>query len=148
MCLKQLIISEDCQIFIKNVTHLYKGIFWVRDITSIDIISVRIPCYTDGKIINHNNITLNSKRGDNYNHEKTWNTLDRSITHGKNYNYYPRGRVEINKGKAKIFLNPNLTGEEVIDLIKLDFCLYEDNGICDIKVIPDYSEHYRCYLDE
>lgn len=37
-----------------------------------------------------------------------------NITHGKEYNYYPRGRVEIKGGKAVIYLNPALNSEEML----------------------------------
>ena len=54
-----------------------------------------------------------------------------------------RGRVEIKRnGKAVIFLNPRIDNT-YIDKIKTEFCLTDEP-----KVIYDYSNHYKCYLDE
>lgn len=126
---------------------LYKGIFWYRDISSQDIICAKIPCCPDGTVIAIEGESLNSKHGDNYNHEKTWGGFPGNVTKGKKYNYYPRGRVEIKNGRAKIFLNPNLLDDRVIQMLIAEFGLCEDNGIREIKVITDFSAHYRCYLD-
>ncbi|MGN0169150.1 MAG: hypothetical protein ACI39H_00115 [Lachnospiraceae bacterium] len=118
---------------------VYKGIFWIKDIATGDMICAKIPCDVSGKIIRYSDMPLNSKRGDNYNHEKTWDSFDERVTEGKKFNYYPRGRVEIRKGKAKIYLNPNLLDEKLIALIQDEFLLSYEKGITDIKVIPDYS---------
>ena len=54
-----------------------------------------------------------------------------------------RGRVDItNSGKFRIYMNHNID-ESLISEIKVEFGIREDP-----KVIYDYSEHYKCYLDE
>ena len=133
----------------KNIKHmtklnedseLYRGIFWIKDVdnpTAEWFFQIPTDEYGNSSYI------FNSKKGNTYNHELTWNELHQK----KPYNYYPRGRVEISNGIAKIFINPNLNTEKIINLVKSEFNLTERNGIKKIKVIPDYSEHYKCYLD-
>lgn len=122
-------------------SELYKGIFWIRDIDNpTNELFFQIPTDEYG----NSSSIFNSKKGDTYNHERTWKELYEK----KPFDYYPRGRVEIRNGVARIFLNPNLNTEEIIDLIKREFNLTSRNGIKNIKVFPDYSEHYRCYLDK
>lgn len=124
-----------------------KGIFWIKDIEAMDIVVQKIPCDSLGNIFDSSALNLNSKNHDNYNHKKSWEGFEHNVTDGKEFDYYPRGRVEINKGRAKIFLSPYLATDEVIDVLIRIFALSEQNGINSIQVIPDYSKHYRCYLD-
>lgn len=60
----------------------------------------------------------------------------------KPFDYYPRGRVDINsRGEAVIYMNTNI-GKEIIPKIKTAF------GITIEPIIKyDRSEHYKCYLD-
>lgn len=83
-----------------------------------------------------------AKSGNTYNHKLLWPYV-KPAGCNKPYNYYPRGRVDItNSGKFRIYLNPNID-ESLIPEIKVEFGIREDP-----KVIYDYSEHYKCYLDE
>lgn len=132
----------------RNLHYIYRGIFWIKDIQNCEMICAKIICYTDGTIIDQGDMALNSKHGDNYNHKKTWSSFDKRIVGNRAFNYYPRGRVEIKNGVAKIFLNPHINEEMIIELIKKEFNLISESGITKVKVIPDYSEHYHCYLDE
>lgn len=107
-----------------------KGVFWI----------------IEGKILaipyNKNFSYGVSRSGDTYVHKKIWNFV-RPKGCKKTYNYYPRGRVEIKRnGKSVIFLNPRID-DTYIDNIKTVFCLMDEP-----KVIYDYSNHYKCYLDE
>lgn len=107
-----------------------KGVFWI----------------IEGKILaipyNKNFSYGVSRSGDTYVHKKIWNFV-RPKGCKKTYNYYPRGRVEIKRnGKSVIFLNPRID-DTYIDNIKTAFCLTDEP-----KVIYDYSNHYKCYLDE
>ena len=76
-----------------------------------------------------------------------WNRLPSQLTHSQSYNNYPRGRVEISNGVAKIFLNGNINYQEVIDFIVDEFNLTTHNGVKKVTVIEDNSKHYLCYLD-
>lgn len=83
-----------------------------------------------------------AKSGLTYNHEKLWKYVKPKGCN-KPYNYYPRGRVDItNKGKAVIYLNPNID-EKFIKAIKLEFGIRDEP---DIKY--DFSKHYQCHLDD
>lgn len=144
--LQVIVTGNETEHILENA-EVYKGIFWFRDIQTSEMICVKIPCNVDGSIRMLNSMPLNSKHGDNYNHEKTWNGFAGDIKKGKPYDYFPRGRVEISRGKVKIYLNPHLMDESIIDTIKKEFCLSVERGVKCIQVIPDYSDHYRCYLD-
>ncbi len=88
-----------------------------------------------------------AKSGSTYNHKLVWGQLSKSQTHNKPYNYYPRGRVEIYNGVAKIFLNGNINYEDVITFLKHEFNLTPHKGIKKVRIIEDNSFHYLCYLD-
>ena len=127
---------------------VYKGVFWIKDINNCKGIYSKIPCSADGEVVGQTDMPLNSKHGDNYNHKLTWDSFDKDVVNKKAFDYYPRGRVEIRKGVAKIFLNPHINGEAILETVEREFNLLSENGISRIKVIPDYSEHYHSYLDE
>lgn len=122
-----------------------KGIFWIVDrenlknnepyLFRIPVDPVGIPCP-----LTHIP-PLNSKHGDNYTHKRTWEEyVPAELRGGKPYNYYPRGRVEIkDKGKTKIFLNPDIATEEIIAYIVEKFRLQRR----EVKVIADGSKHYH-----
>jgi hypothetical protein len=136
---------------LKEDIELNKGIFWIKNLDNID--SNKNLCFTIPSDINGNTLididgNYISKNGETFNHEKTWSQLPKDITEGKPFNYFPRGRVEINNGKAIIYLNPNINDEEVKEFIINEFNLYPHNGIKSVRMISDGSEHYKCYLDK
>ena len=110
-----------------------KGIFWV---VHSELLALVVG--TD-----NNEIPLNAKSGDTYNHKSTWDNLPKKITGGFPYNYYPRGRVEIRHDKAIIFLNPNITNDVVIAQVKKKFELPDTETV--IKV--DGSKHYKSIVE-
>lgn len=130
-------------------SNLYKGIFWIAD--KNDPYNNSNYCFKIYSDVNGNAIELDdigvAKSGNTYNHKLVWSQLPKSQTHGKSYNYYPRGRVEIHNGVAKIFLNGNINYEDVITFLKHEFNLTSHNGIKKVQVIEDNSFHYLCYLD-
>lgn len=108
-----------------------KGVFWV-----IDGLLLAFPFRDD-----YFNSGL-AKSGDTYAHKKLWLEV-RPKQCNKSYNYYPRGRIEINsKGKAFLYMNPNID-ESLIAEVMIQFGLTEYP-----KIIYDNSNHYKCYLDE
>ena len=130
---------------------LKKGIFWFTceftrdgeaDFSESEIIYLSIPCNCDGDL--EGRVILNSRNGTTFTHKKSWKELVSNIKELRKHpwNYYPRGRVEIFNGKAKIYLNlmildcPNFK-----DILKRKFNL---NDVY-IQVIPDNSRHYACY---
>ncbi len=129
---------------------LYKGIFWITDMDDIEKNEMiyRIPVDPTGRIDDSFDRTkLNSKKQDNYNHKKMWESLNTKETRNKCFDHYPRGRVEISSGKAVIYATPCICTEQIMDFIRNSFELTGDNGIQKIVVKPDHSEHYKCYLD-
>ena len=131
------------------MTELYKGIFWITDIDdwNAEQLMFRIPVTSMGEVIEPEKLDLNSRNVDNYNHRLLWESLPNKITHNKPYNYYPRGRVEIKRGKAIIYANPNICSDELIDLLVKRFGLNKENGITEVTLKADGSDHYKCYMD-
>ena len=132
-----------------NDRTLAKGIFWIVDTTELEHNApycVRIPCTPSGQSTKMDSSHL-AKSGDTYNHERYWASMPKSLTKGKPFNNYPRGRVEIAHGKATIYLNPHIATDEVVDYIKATFGLTDQNGVTKVLVKVDGSNHYRCHLD-
>lgn len=118
-----------------------KGIFWFvksEGDNEFDILYLDIP--------NDPNFIGNSKNGLTYTHEKTWKDLISGLPgdiKNKNWNYFPRGRVELKNNKATIYLNPNINKPEYQDKIIDAFHLHRIS----YRFIPDGSDHYKSYLD-
>jgi len=135
---------------------LAKGIFWIltddHNLIDYRLLIFSIPCDRYGNPENTHFINMNANSGSTFNHKKTWkNEIENNNNYRpynkKEYDYYPRGRVEVSNGKATIFLNPNINTPEFISLIELEFGL----NTCDIKttrVISDSSKHYQCFIDK
>lgn len=117
---------------------IYKGIFWLIE---GELYTKKLKCDKSGNVIGDGN-GLNSKSGDSFNHRLTWEGLPKNVTHGKEYNYYPRGRVEIKGGKAVIYLNPALNSEEMLAELTRLFGL---DALDFVRVKNDGSRHYRAY---
>ncbi len=119
-----------------------KGIFWCKDMNENPprLITVSVECSFSGEC--EGNVNYSSKSGKNFNHKKEWSKLDKNVTEGYPYNYYPRGRVEIKNGKVTIFLNPDINTDEVLDVILTEFELKDDRRKI-IKVKSDGSNHYQ-----
>lgn len=83
-----------------------------------------------------------AKSGNTYNHKLLWNDV-KPAGCNKPFNYYPRGRVDIsNRGKPIVYMNPNIE-ESLLSDIMVEFGLREKP-----TVRYDYSDHYKCYLDD
>lgn len=129
---------------------LYKGIFWIVDLKNIENnknYCFKIPTNIFGDVLD-NTIQLNAKSGTTFNHEKVWKELPSTLTHNKEYNYYPRGRVELSNGIARIYVNPNIYTDEVKQFLINEFNLLPHNGIKRVDMKADGSDHYKCYLDK
>ena len=133
-------------------TQLYRGIFWITDTDNLyaSAIYFQIPCDCNGNIsgavfeIPEN---MSAKNTDNYNHKKVWNSLPKKITHGKPFDYIPRGRIEIRNGTAIVYHSPYIPQNELKNLLIEKFNLTASNGIRKIRLVADNSSHYRCYLN-
>lgn len=119
-----------------------KGIFWCAnfDTECPELITVSAACDKNGD--SKEPVRFSSKSGNNFNHRPEWERLDRSITAGRPFNYYPRGRVEIKNGKATVFLNPAINKECIVRRIMDAFELMTGELNC-INIKSDGSSHYR-----
>lgn len=116
---------------IKSAKELSRGVFW-----DIDGTLLAFP------FIQNNDSIGVAKSGTTYNHKKLCPDI-KPHKCNEPYNYYPRGRVEINsKGKAIIYMNPNVS-DSLLSEIRQEFGM-----ITEPRIIYDGSEHYKCYLDE
>ena len=119
-----------------------KGIFWCTnfDAECPKLIAVSVACDKNGDA--KEPVQFSSKSGNNFNHRPEWERLDRSITAGRPFNHYPRGRVEIKNGKATVFLNPAINKECIVRRIMDAFELMTGELNC-INIKSDGSSHYR-----
>jgi hypothetical protein len=145
-------ILKESEIHLNEAKQLCSGIFWVLsdnyDLSDYKLLIFDIPCDLNGKPDNTQSIELNSKSGNTYNHKKLWESEVKNNNkyrpyNKKDYNYYPRGRVEISNNKATIFLNSNINKPLFIDEIKEKFGL----SLPEVRINVDGSVHYQCFLD-
>ena len=73
---------------------------------------------------------------------RIWRNLPRKITKGKEFDYFPRGRVEKRNGKYYIFINPLLNIFNIVSEIFRRFDICADDIIY-VKV--DGFKHYEAY---
>ena len=125
-----------------------KGIFWVFITVNDDceeipeIESVSVGCDLNGNALEEADYT--SKSGDNFNHKMEWEKNNGFSRYGRNksIDYFPRGRVEIKKGKIRVFAHPCLIEEEKVRDLIIDS--FELGDIKDkIYWLPDNSIHYQ-----
>lgn len=106
-----------------------------------EILSLPVPCDEDGNPVVP--VSFNSRNGCSNTHKASW----RTVTAGRKelrkipWNYFPRGRVEISRGRAFVFLNPRiLSCGNYLERIKETFGI----ACLDVKVKIDNSAHYQC----
>lgn len=117
-----------------------KGIFWFvkkDEDDELHILYLDIPI--DSEFVG------NSKNGLTYTHEKTWEDLasdEPSEIRNKEWNYFPRGRVEIRNNKATIYLNPHINipmyQESIIKAFNLQRIPH--------RFVSDGSSHYHSIM--
>ena len=113
------------------VDKLYRGIFWIKDIERFASVVIKAECNSNGFFVTVPNFELLAKSGKEFNHQTAWKTLSKAETEGKEYNYYPRGRVEINKNKVTIFLNPDINND--IKTLLDDFVKMQEDSVETLK---------------
>jgi hypothetical protein len=148
-------IVDESGEYLTEAKELSLGIFWVitetRTLDDYKLLAFDIPCDMYGNHQRDPDLQPNAKSGKSYNHKLLWeegikgNSKHRPYNK-KEYNYYPRGRVEISNNKAKIFLNPHINVEKIINNVKHEFGLNPHN-IPTIEAIVDGSTHYQCFID-
>ena len=148
--IKLLILCVIISLIYGGEIDMFKGIFWCYvicfdfDMYTRNLITVKVPCDGDGNPLEK--ADFSSKSGDNFVHKIEWDKISENNRNNHPYNYYPRGRVEINKGKIKIYANPVIIcDEEARGLIVKTFELKEREK--EIKWIADNSKHYQYDID-
>ena len=82
-----------------------------------------------------------AKSGKTYNHKLLWEHVRPAGCHVP-FDYYPRGRVEIDgKGRPVVYMSPHIGAEHIAEVIKA-FSISADP-----IVRIDGSRHYKSYLD-
>ena len=108
------------------MSEIHRGVFWI-----IDDKVFAVP-FVEGSYIGGM-----SSSGDNYNHKLLW-PLVRPKGCNAAYNFYPRGRVEIdNKGRPVIYLSCDIESSFVSEVISA-FGIYGE-----YRVVYDGSRHYK-----
>ena len=83
-----------------------------------------------------------AKSGENYNHKLLWDHI-KPPKCNKSFDYYPRGRVEIdNKGRPVIYLNRNID-DTYIPIIVEKFGIKEEP-----RIHYDGSKHYESSFEK
>ena len=140
---------------LNEVKQLCSGIFWVisdnYNLSDHKLLMYEIPCDVSGTPDNSDSLRLNAKSGITYNHKKTWeeqikNKSEHRLYNKRDYDYYPRGRIQISNNKAIIYINPHINQPKFINEIKQKFGLSTHN-IAEVEVKTDGSNHYKCFLD-
>ncbi len=116
-----------------------KGIFWLA---GRKLLTVKVRCDGNGTALEP--AAFSAKSGENFNHRAEWAKLPKCVTDGLPFDYWPRGRVEIKRGRATVFLHPSLNREPVLSMIRDTFRL---DGSIPVRVVSDGSAHYRCETD-
>ena len=102
---------------IECAIELSRGVFWVIDDDLLAFPFIE-PIHESGI----------SKSGLTYNHERLWPIIKPNKCN-KAYNYYPRGRVEINnRGESTVYMNPNVDDKFIAE-IKRQFGLRDNTRI-------------------
>lgn len=141
--------------YFTEAKELHSGVFWVitehSDLSGWNLLMFDIPCDTSGNVTGETSVRLNAKSGNTYNHKKLWESEIKNNPAHKPYNrreydYYPRGRVDISNNSATIYLNHHINVPEIIRSVKVKFGLIERN-ISKVRVFSDGSDHYKCFID-
>ena len=128
---------------------LSKGVFWIKDPDNPnDELTFPIPSGLDGETLDSSSVIASgmADSGMTYNHRRIWDALPDGMTDGKPFDYYPRGRVEIRNGKARIFANPLLGNDACMRVIENAFGL-NGAGLDSVEFISDGSDHYKSHFD-
>ena len=129
-----------------KINDIYRGIFWIIDrkcLANNNDYLCKIKTNEFGDVL-ESDYQLDSKNVDDYNHKITWQQLDGKLTKRKPFNFYPRGRISIKNSKCFIFINPLLNTKEIIGYLVDSYNLKSFADSNKLKVIEDYSEHYKC----
>ena len=133
--------------FIANMVRLVQYHLNERDISDMHAAGYYVDKF--GRMYSEHTVSalILTLTGSNYNHRLLWESLPKSITCGKPFDYFPRGRVEIRNSKAIVYLNPDINIKEIQAYVVETFGLLDKNGIKSVRFVSDGSNHYK-YANE
>ena len=122
---------------------LYRGLFWWN---GDKLITVKVHCVQTGD--RAYSVPYFGKRETLGSHQEEWDILKSRLNPDvkgvPRYNTFPRGRVEIENFKARVFLHPDLNTPIIRKKILNEFGLSQGiQNLEEIRFITDYSEHYH-----
>ena len=131
---------------------MYKGIFWSYlswfddDMYGATVLPIRVKCDADGNPLEA--VEFSSKSGENFNHKTEWEKMKATsrMCRKHPFDYFPRGRVEVNNGNIKVFANPVIIAEESAKNMVVKAFELED-VVEKIIWIADESKHYSFLVD-
>ena len=130
------------------------GTFWVisedADLEDYKLLCFSVPCDANGNAIEPPAIPMHANEI-KYNYRAVWDRhVKNSQLHtpysAKDFNYYPRGRVEISNNSAAIHINPAINKACILADIETAFGLDSD-GISSVKIVDEKTRFYRCFID-
>jgi len=122
---------------------MYKGLFWLAD---DKLITYKIECGADGAPAIPD-LRYNSRRGDSFTHKATWDEAARNQPReirSKDWNHFPRGRVEVKAKKVTVYHNPAFETPDIKQMILDEFALVDDS--LTVRFVSDYSYHYKVLI--
>ena len=117
-----------------------------------ELVCFSVDCDSYGNLLEIPRIPLNSANGKSYDHKWIW---DNYVKHNwqykpynaKEYDYYPRGRIEVSRKNTVIYLSHCIRKSNIVKEIETAFGLTEYNGLRkspETKIPPN---EYKCYAD-
>ena len=129
-----------------NTPKIYEGIFWIKqdERGRFIPITVKAECDEFGNVLDER-VNFSSKFEESFNHKEEWKIFEAmpgGEYHGLPYNYYPRGRVEINNKKAMVYLSSALCNEYIQGLILEEFGVVKND--VEVTFVIDSSLDCKC----
>lgn len=127
----------------RGASVLEKGLFWVIDDNDERFMLIyAAACDENGERFCALPV-YNSKNGNSFSHERSWRETAKeqpNKINSKPWNYFPRGRVEIKNGEAKVYFNPSLIEWKDFEISVMRH--FELESI-QTEFLPDFSNHYK-----
>ena len=126
------------------MSSLAKGIFWIKDINNVENSIIHLGIFVD-TCGNIDPEIYDTKHDKEFNYKKIWNSLNKEITEGKSYDYFPRGRVTVASNKAIVYVSSHLFNYKTFNIVCDIFDLRKENEMYDVRMRTDSS--LLCHLD-
>lgn len=124
----------------------YEGCFWIIANTFEDIIKNKFNIEYSKYLVNYEGTPSSDISRKDKVHQTIWNNSLKYKYDGKDYTYYPRGRVTVYNGKTYINITPKINLPYVIDKIFEIYDLDRFNKSSEIEIIDEDTKHYQFEL--